>query len=142
MRFAALALITQLAFSAAPLDSSAEVWDVVATMAAALAEPNDAAFMQPISKSFPQHGLVQRQVTALVQANDVVSSISLVSNEGDDQRRTIEVDWYLEIQPRAPGGSLNRRRENVKLSLTKTGKRWMITSLSPVEFFAIPNRTQ
>lgn len=139
MRFAAVALITHLAFGAPPPDDAADVWDVVATMAAALAEPNDAAFMQPISKSFPQHGLIERQVRALVQTNDVVSSISSVSNEGDDRRRTIEVDWYMEIQPRAPGGSLSRRRENVKLILTKTGKHWMITSLSPVEFFAVSN---
>ena len=139
MRIAALALISQLAFSAPPPDAATDVWDVVATMAAALAEPNDAAFMQPISKSFPQHGLIERHVRALVQVNDVVSSISLVANEGGDQRRTIEVDWYMEIQPRVPGGLLSRRRENVKLILTKTGKRWMITSLSPVEFFAVPN---
>ena len=137
MRMAALALAAQLAFGATP-DAPAEAWDVVATMAAALAEPNDAAFMKPISKSFEQHGLVERQVRALVRTNDIVSSISVVANEGDDKQRTLEVDWYLEIQPRSLGQSLTQRRENIKLTMVKTGKRWMITSLSPVDFFAPP----
>ena len=136
MRLATVLVIgISLASAATP---EAEVWDVVATMAAALAEPNDAAFMKPISKSFEQHGLIERQVRALVQSSEVVSSISPVANEGDDKRRTLEVDWYLEIQPRAAGQALTQRRENIKMTLVKTGKRWMITSLEPIAFFA-PN---
>ena len=136
MRLATVLVIgISLASAATPED---EVWDVVATMAAALAEPNDAAFMKPISKSFEQHGLIERQVRALVQSSEVVSSISPVANEGDDKRRTLEVDWYLEIQPRAAGQALTQRRENIKMTLVKTGKRWMITSLEPIAFFA-PN---
>ena len=136
MRLAALALLSaSMAFGAAP-DAPADAWDVVATMAAALAEPNDAAFMKPISKSFEQHDLMERQVRALIQTNAIVSSISPIANEGDDKRRTLEVDWYLEIQPQSTGASLTQRRESVKLTLVKTGKRWMITSLSPVAFFA------
>lgn len=136
MKIAALAFALQFAAAAAPPDSAADVWDVVATMAAALAEPNDAGFMKPIAKSFGQHGVIERQVRALVQTNEVVSSVSPVANEGDDQQRTLEVDWYMEIQPKSPGQPLSRRKENVKLTLVKTGKRWMITQLSPVEFFA------
>ena len=141
MKLAALALSLTLgttAFAAAP-DPAAQVWDVVATLAAALAQPNDAAFMKPIAKSFEQHDLIGRQVLALVQTNNVVSSISPVVNEGDDKQRTLEVDWYMEIQPHAPGAELTQRRENIKLTLVKNGKRWMITSLTPVSFFAAPN---
>lgn len=137
MKLAALAVVSALGFGAAP-DPSAETWDVVATLAAALAEPNDAAFMKPVSKSFEQHGLIQRYVTALVQTNEIVSSISPLMNKGDEKQRTLQVDWYMEIQPRSPGGLLSRRHETVKLALVKIGKRWMITALSPVEFFAPP----
>jgi len=137
MKLAVLALATTLAFGAAP-DPAAEAWDVVATLAAALAEPNDAAFMKLVAKSFEQHDLLGRQVAALVQTNEIVSSVSPVSNEGDDKQRTLEVDWYMEVQPRSPGGNLTQRRENVKLTLVKTGKRWMITSLTPVSLFG-PN---
>ena len=130
---AVLAVAVSLAFAAEPV---AETWDVVATMAAALAEPNDAAFMKPISKSYPDHDLMERQVRALVQINNVTSSVSPLSNEGDDKQRTVEVDWYLEIQPQSAGVAVTQRRESVKLTLVKTGKRWMITDLTPVAFFA------
>lgn len=132
MKLAGLVLIAApFAFA----DSAAEAWDVIATMAAALAEPNDAGFMKPIAKSFAQHDLVERNVRALVQTCDVVSSISALANEGDDKQRTMEVDWYLEIQPRSAGAAVVQRREAVRLTLTKTGKRWMVTALEPVGFF-------
>ena len=134
MKFAAVVLLAPLVFA----DSSVDAWDVVATMAAALAEPNDAAFMKPISKSFEQHDLVGRQVRALLQTNEVVSSVSPLVNEGDDKQRMLEVDWYIEIQPRAPGAPVTQRREPIKLTMAKTGKRWMITSFAPIEFFSPP----
>ena len=137
MRLAVFAIAAQLVFAATP-DPAAEAWDVVATMAAALAEPNDAGFMKPISKAFEQHDQIARQVRALIETNNVVSSISAVVNEGDDKRRTLEVDWYLEIQPQSAGASLTQRRENVKLTMTRTGRRWMITALAPIAFFAAP----
>ena len=137
MRFAALMLTAQLTFAGAA-EPSADAWDVVATLAAALAEPNDAGFMKPIAKSFDQHDRIERLVRALIQTNDVVSSISPIMNEGDDKQRTLEVDWYMEIQPQTAGGTQTRRHESIKLTLTKTGKRWMITALAPIEFFAPP----
>lgn len=133
-----LAAVAALAMQFAFADSAAETWDVVATMAAALAEPNDAGFMKPIAKSFDQHDKVERQVRALVLANSITSSVSTLANEGDDKQRTLEVDWYLEIQPQSAGASALQRRESVKLTLIKTGKRWMVTSLEPIAFFAPP----
>jgi hypothetical protein len=138
-----LAFVAALAFAGAPPapapNAEADSWDVIATMAAALAEPNEYAFMKPIAKSLEEHDLIERQVRVLVHTNDVVSSISPVTNEGDDKQRTLEVDWYLEIHPHSPGQSLIQRRENVKLVMVKTGKRWMITSLLPVAFFTAPS---
>ena len=133
-----LLLVATARFMLAADSPAADAWDVVATMAAALAEPNDAAFMKPIAKSFEQHDLVQREVRGLLQTNAVVSSVSPVANDGDDKQRTVEVDWYMEIQPQSPGARVQQRREAVKLTLVKTGKRWMITAMSPVEFFAPP----
>jgi hypothetical protein len=119
-------------------DPAADVWDVVATMAAALAEPNEYAFMKPVSKSFEQYEMLERQVRTLVQTNDVVSAISPVTNEGDDKERQLEVDWYVEIKPQASKQTMTQRHLNVKLTLVKNGKHWMITTLSPISFFAPP----
>ncbi|HEY3739140.1 MAG TPA: hypothetical protein VGL53_04810 [Bryobacteraceae bacterium] len=136
---AILAILSLAAASAAAPNPEADAWDVVATMAAALAEPNEYAFMKPIAKSVAEHGYLELQVRALVHTNDVVSSISPVTNEGDDKQRTLEVDWYMQIHPQAPGRSLIERRENIKLTMVKAGKHWMITAISPATFFAAPD---
>jgi hypothetical protein len=129
-----------LGFGGVPAaDAEAGAWDVVATMAAALAEPNEYGFMKPISKSVETHDLIERQVRALVQTNDIVSTISPVTNEGDDKKRTVEVDWYMEIKPHAPGQSLVQRRETIRMVMEKPGKRWMITSIAPISFFSPPD---
>jgi hypothetical protein len=143
MSFVPAILIAAVALASAPIaraaDAEADSWDVIATMAAALAEPNEYAFMKPIAKSLEEHDLIERQVRVLVNTNNVTSSISPLANEGDDKTRTLEVDWYMEIQSHSPGQSLIQRRENVKLVMMKTGKRWMITALSPVAFFTAPS---
>ena len=137
MKFAAAAaLILSLTGTADPAD---DVWDVVANMAASLAEPNPDAFMKPIAKSFDQYDHLAREVRALAQANQVVSSISLVSNSGDDKQRSLEVDWYMQIHTQGEGSKTILRRENIKLTLIRTGRRWQVASVSPVEFFAHPN---
>jgi hypothetical protein len=143
MSFVPAILIAALALASAPAaraaDAEADSWDVIATMAAALAEPNEYAFMKPIAKSLEEHDLIERQVRVLVNTNNVTSSISPLANEGDDKKRTLEVDWYMEIQPHSPGQSLIQRRESIKLVMVKTGKRWMVTALSPVAFFTAPS---
>jgi hypothetical protein len=140
MRLAGIIVASALVFGrGAPApNAEADSWDVVATMAAALAEPNEYGFMKPISKSVEAHDTIERQVRALVQTNDIVSTISPVTNEGDEKKRTLEVDWYMEIKPHAPGQSLVQRRETIKMVMEKTGKRWIITSIAPVSFFGPP----
>lgn len=141
---AGLALLLAAGFApagAASSDPGAEAWDVVATMAAALSAPDDMAFMKPVSKQAPGHAKLESMVRSLAQAHDVVSSISPISNEGDEKSRKLVVDWYLEIQPQVSGALITRRREQIELQLVRTaaGKRWTVTSLSPVEFFAPPS---
>ena len=139
MKMACALLIAASLAHGAERDPAADAWDVVATMAAALAEPNEYAFMKPVSKSLEEYGMLERQVRTLVQTNDIVSAISPVTNEGDDKERRLEVDWYVEIKPQASNQTMTQRHQNVKLTLVKNGKRWMITSLTPITFFAPPN---
>ena len=68
----------------------------------------------------------------------VQSSIDLVNNDGDDARRTIEVDWLLRLVPRGQGASPVQRQQKVKCVLEKRGRKWQIESLDPVQFLAWP----
>jgi hypothetical protein len=50
-------------------------------------------------------------------------------DEGDELKRTLELDWLLKIDTDEP------RRQIVKCQVEKQGKKWKITALEPVDFF-------
>ena len=113
-----------------------EVWRVVSDMAASLSEPNPVAFMKAVSKTFPRYEYLEREVRGLCQANEVTSSITPFSNTGDGEKRILELDWYLEIHSQGDSSKATQRRQTITVQLVKIGKRWQITSITPVEFFA------
>ena len=47
-------------------------------------------------------------------------------SEGDDQARTVELDWFLETRSRQDTGPLERRRERVTCRLARDKKSWKI----------------
>jgi hypothetical protein len=53
----------------------------------------------------------------------------VITDEGDDQKRSLDLDWLLKIDTDDP------RRQIVKCQIEKQGKKWKIISLEPIEFF-------
>ena len=62
-------------------------------------------------------------------AQEIGSTVDVITDEGDEQKRTLELDWLLKIDNDEP------RRQIVKCQVEKQGKKWKITALEPVEFF-------
>ena len=79
-------------------DAHDDVIDLFTSMAAALSEINVPQFMDAFDKDMPDYGNLKTGVTALVRQADVTSSVEPLSDEGDDTKRTVDLDWYLEIQ--------------------------------------------
>jgi hypothetical protein len=124
-----------LACAALTADTHDDVIDLFASMAAALSEINVAQFMDAFDKNMPDYDQLRAGVTALVNQAEVTSSVEPMSDDGDETKRTVELDWYLEIRSLLPDGPLVRRREVVHCELRKEKKRWKIVSLKPIEFF-------
>jgi hypothetical protein len=124
-----------LACAALVADTHDDVIDLFTSMAAALSEINVPQFMDAFDKDIPDYGNLKTGVTALVRQADVTSTIEPLTDEGDDTKRTVELDWYLEIRSLLPDGPLVRRREVVHCELRKEKKHWKIVALKPVEFF-------
>jgi hypothetical protein len=144
-RSAALVCIVA-AFAAA--DAHDDVIDVVTSMAGALSDTGDRAvartanvslFMSAFSKDMPDRDTLEKYVTALANSGDVSSSIEPLTEDGDDQARTIDLDWLLEIRSLEQDGPLVRRREVVHCELRKEKKHWKIVALKPIDFFAPAN---
>jgi hypothetical protein len=121
-------------------DSPQEVWDLFASMASALSEANAIVFMNAFEPAMPGYEALRAGVTALLSEAEVQSSIELVDDEGDDRNRTVELDWLVHIVDRQDGALAERRQQRVKCRVQKSGKKWRIASLAPLQFFAPPRR--
>ena len=140
---AALALVPTLGLLVSlHADTHDDVIDLFASMAAALSEINVPQFMDAFDKDMPDYDKLKTGATALVRQADVSSSVEPLSDEGDDTKRTVEFDWYLEIRSLLPDGPLVRRREVVHCELRKEKKHWKIVALKPIEFFGAPKLDQ
>jgi len=119
-------------------DSAQEVWDLFASMASALSAGNAIAFMNAFDPAMPGYEALRAGVTALLNEADVQSSIELVEEEGDDRSRSAELDWLVHIVDRDDNTVAERRQERVKCRVEKSGKKWRIAGLEPLQFFAPP----
>ncbi len=129
------AILGALGTIGAQADTHAEVVDLFAQMAAALSDDNAAQFMKLFDRNMANHGQLETQITALLANAEVASSVELMKDEGDERKREVEVDWYLELRSRLRAGPLVQRRSVIQCQLEKQGKHWRVRSLQPVEFF-------
>jgi hypothetical protein len=129
-----------LAALAVPLraDSADQVWDLISSMASALGNGHAAEFLTVIDPAMPGYQELRSNVTALLAQTEVQSSIDLVSNEGDDGSRTVEVDWLLTMADSVGASGSTKRQEHVKCRFEKQGRRWRIVHMEPLAFFAPP----
>jgi hypothetical protein len=107
-------------------------------MATALSESNPAAFLKLIDRGMKDYQKLETYVRALTAQGEVSCSVEFLKDEGDEAKRVVTVDWFLQISSRQDSGPLERRRENVTCQLTRNKKSWAVMSLEPVELFRPP----
>jgi hypothetical protein len=112
--------------------------DVVTEMAASLASGNAANFLRPIASTMPDREELARNIRTLTEAYEISSSVQIVTESQSGESTTLDLDWFLELKPRAGSGELIRRRERVQVRLDRFGKSWKVTALQPVAFFSAP----
>lgn len=141
MRAIGLSLVVVLFATAAHADSRSDAIDVIATMTAALADNNAPGFLKPLDRSMPGFNALEIAIPSLLAQGEIASSVEPLRDEGDDTKRTLQLDWYLEIRNLDETAPVVRRREVVRCVMTKREGRWRITSLDPTTFFEPENYT-
>ena len=134
-------LSTVLVLSLAPglrADSALDVHALFESAAGALSDGKAAAFEAVFDPKMPGLAKMRAQVEALLRTFDSQSSIEWQKNEGDDQTRTVQLNWLLEITGRGGAAELTRRRDVVACQLKKSAQAWRIVSFTPADFFAPP----
>ncbi len=134
LKFAPLAI---LAFGLRA-DSALDVHALFENAAAALTNHQPAAFAEMFDSSMPGASKIKRDADALSKISDTVSTIEWRGNEGNDESRTVQLDWLLEITERGGAAAVTRRRAEVQCRLAKKSGHWKIVSFAPADFFAAP----
>jgi hypothetical protein len=126
-----IALLTLFACAAAvpAQEPPPDVMELFRSAGVALAEANTRAFLDKFDSSWSGFAQVRDDVTDLLTRFEVGSTIDVVTDQGDDSKRTLELDWLLTIE------GVEQRRKVVKCTIEKQGKKWKITALEPNDFF-------
>jgi hypothetical protein len=123
-------------------DAESEVTDLFASMAAALVEVNVPKFMDAFDKNMPDYEQLKSEIEALTNQAEVSSSIEPLTNEGDGKKRSIDLDWFLEVRSLLQDGPIVHRREVIHCELEKQKRGWKIVSVKPLDFFALAKLNQ
>ncbi len=121
-----------LAFAEVP----AEVWKVLTDAAEALANDDVSAFFDQFDRNMPGYAALRANVEGLLNGDQVTSSVVTISDEGDDHKRSLELDWLLSLDDKDNAGvQKETRRGVIKVRVERQGKRWKIVAWEPVDFF-------
>ena len=127
----ALLLLLMLAFEDPPKD----VVDFFRSAAVELSEAHDnrsgRAFLGDFDKSMPGYAALSDQIEAMIAAGEVSTAIDFVNSEGNARKWTLDLDWLLQCEGQRP------KRQVVKCTIEKRGRKWKITSIAPIEFFRL-----
>jgi hypothetical protein len=124
--FAAAALSAQ---ELPPQDAPKDVLAFIRTAAEALANQDADDFLSHFDPKMPGYQKISDGVQALLARSEVSSTIEIVSNRGDNQKQTLNLDWLLQIDQNAPS------RRIVKCILEKQGRKWKFVSFDPMDLF-------
>ncbi len=119
-------------FFANPQD---EIRAILASMATDLSAGNISGFMTAFAKDFPARDELRQQLQGMISSHDINSSVEIQTSSGVEDKQSAKVDWYLALRSRTDNAIALQRREVLSMEFTRRNKRWLITALTPSEFF-------
>jgi hypothetical protein len=96
-----------------------------------LSNKDSRGFLDRFDPKMPGYEALHYEIESLLARPDVISTIEIVTDKGDNQRRELKLDWVLSVETERP------RREVVTVRIEKQGKKWKIVALDPIEFFKL-----
>jgi len=112
-----------------------QVFDLFAKIAEALSADDPLVFLHAIDHDMPHYDDFQVNLTALASQAEITNSIEVLSDQGDDEHRAEELDWYIQLVDKGDA-TVTRRREVVHCRLERRAKKWKIVAIEPFSLFA------
>ena len=79
-------------------DPSRQVLDMITDATASLSAGNARAFLANFDPAMPNYQKLRDNVTTLLSQAEVESFVDVANDEGDAQRRTVELNWRMRIR--------------------------------------------
>jgi hypothetical protein len=129
-------LVTLIAQLVVFAEAPADVLRLITDAAEALANGDASGFLDQFDRDMPGYAELRANVEGLLNASEAISTIETISDQGDDRKRSLELDWLLVLNEKnAVGGRKETRRGILKCWVERQGKRWKIVALEPIDFF-------
>ena len=131
-------LAVVLLLAALPMcgDGEEEVTKVVSTLAGALTANNPELFLKSMDHNMPDYRKLEQDVDALSRYTEIGCTIEVISTAGNAASQTADLDWYMALKSQQDENLVERRRTKVTIKIEKRGKKWIVTSFSPISVFA------
>jgi len=115
----------------------AEVLDLFREAADALANDDANSFLAKFDGNMAGYAAFRDEMVGLLASYDVGSTIEVVNDEGDEQKRSLDLDWLLVLSEKnSANGTNETRRKVLKCRIERQGNQWKIVALEPLDFFA------
>src|SRR4051812_7851261 len=94
-------------------DSAADVLNVFTSAAEGLISDDPASFLDRFDRNMAGYAALQENVTGLLAAYKVGATIEEITDQGDDRKRTVELDWLLIFSQKGATNSPQQTRRQV-----------------------------
>jgi len=118
-------------------DAEQDITDVVTNLASALSDNNLQAFLKTLDHDMANFGEIQHDVNALLSDSVISCSVDVIGTAGSGTALSADLDWYMVVRSQQDQNLIERRRTKVSIKVEKRGKKWVVTSFSPVSVFAL-----
>jgi hypothetical protein len=117
-------------------DAEQDVTDVVSTLAGALGDDNPQLFLKNLDHGMAGYRQLEQDIVALAAENFISCTVEVISSNGTGSALTADLDWYMSLKSQQDENLIERRRTKVTIKIEKRGKKWVVTSFSPITIFA------
>lgn len=91
--------------------------------------PEPGLFLDNFDSSMPGFATFRNEIEELVTTAMVGTQIEVISDDGDENKRMLQLDWILEIDGQ------QTRRKIINCTIERVKGKWKVTALDPIEFF-------
>lgn len=128
MKTALLLIGSLIAFAEPP----PEVLELLRLTSEAMANGDAAEFLKHVDPATPRYAELAQRLNALLTPQPAASTIDIARDEGDSDKRRMELNWLLQV------GDERQKRGKVTVTVERRNGVWKFTAMEPVEFFGIP----